>query len=209
MTPITDLPSEQYLYDLLPSRDAVVAKMEEEARKRSIPIVGPAVARLLYQYAQLVGARCVFEMGSAIGYSTIWWARAVGPQGKVYYSDGSSEKAAEAQGYFQQTGMTGRIEVLVGNSLDLIDSVRGEFDIVFIDVDKAQYPDAFRKALPRIRRGGLVIVDNVLWSGRVARGETDPQTSGVREFNRLFYGTPGLYPVILPLRDGVAVGVKQ
>lgn len=209
MTPITDPPSERYLYDLLPPRDAVVAEMEEEARKRSIPIVGPAVARLLYQYAQLIEARRVFEMGSAIGYSTIWWARAVGPKGKVYYSDGSNDKAAEAQGYFGRAGVSDRIEILRGNSLDLIDSVQGEFDIVFIDVDKAQYPAAFRKALPRVRKAGLLIADNVLWSGRVARGESDPQSEGIREFNRLFYETPELYPVVLPLRDGVAVGVKQ
>jgi predicted O-methyltransferase YrrM len=209
MTQITDEPSERYLYGLLPGRDAVLASMEETAEKRSIPIVGPAVGRLLYQYARVIQATHVFEMGSAIGYSTIWWAKAVGAGGKVYYSDGSREKASEAKGYFEKSGLSDRIEILVGDSLALIDSVAGEFDIVFIDVDKPQYPEAFQKALPRIRRGGLLITDNVLWSGRVARGATDPQSEGIREFNRLFYAARELFPVILPIRDGVAVGVKQ
>ena len=80
--------------------------------------------------------------------------------------------------------------------------------MIFNDVDKHQYPAAFRKALPRIRKGGLFITDNVLWSGKVARDDDDPDTNGVREFNRLIYSWPSLYSSILPIRDGVAVCLK-
>jgi predicted O-methyltransferase YrrM len=208
MNGITDKAVERYIYDILPERDEVVREMEDEARQRRIPIIGPAVARVLHQYALITGARRVFEMGSAIGYSTIWLARAVGEGGRVFYTDGSQKNADEARGYFERAGVADRIEILVGNSIDLIDSVEGEFDLIFNDVDKHQYPDAFRKAAPRVRRGGLFITDNVLWSGRVAREDSDPDTEGVRELNRLLYSSSELYTTILPIRDGIAVCLK-
>ena len=99
---ITDPRVENYLYTVLPARNAVSQEMERQAKERDIPIVGPAVARLLFQYARLINARTVFEMGSAIGYSTIWWAMAVGDGGKVHYTDGSEKNAKEARGYFEQ-----------------------------------------------------------------------------------------------------------
>ncbi len=199
---------EAYTYELLPPRDDVVSEMEQQAIERSIPIIGPAVARVLQQYALAINARRVFEMGSAIGYSTIWLARAVGPVGRVYYTDGGEKNAAEARGYFERAGILDRIEILVGDSIDLIDSVEGEFDLIFNDVDKHQYPAAFRKAAPRIRKGGLFITDNVLWGGRVARGDSDADTEGVREFNRLIYSSREMYSSILPIRDGLAVCLK-
>lgn len=208
MDAITDKDVERYMYELLPARDAVLTEMEERARHQSIPIIGPAVARVLYQYAVIIGARRVFEMGSAIGYSTIWLARAVGRGGRVYYTDGSRKNADDARGYFERAGVSDRIEILVGDAIDRIDSVEGEFDLIFNDVDKHQYPEAFRKAAPRLKKGGLFITDNVLWSGRVAQGETDEYTLGVAEFNRLIYSTEELYPVILPIRDGIAVCLK-
>ena len=208
MNGITDKDVESYLYELLPERDEVLAEMEEQARERRIPIIGPAVARVISQYAVAIGAKRVFEMGSAIGYSTIWLARAVGEGGLVYYTDGSEKNASEAHGYIERAGLADRIQILIGDSRDLIDTVDGEFDLVFNDVDKYQYPDVFRKAVPRVRSGGFFITDNVLWSGRVAREDTDRDTEGIREFNRLIYSSDELFPTILPIRDGIAVCLK-
>jgi len=208
MNGITDKAVERYMDELLPARDEVLSEIEEKARLRDIPIIGPAVARVIYQYARLISAKRVFEMGSAIGYSTIWLARAVGETGKVYYTDGSEKNASEAREYFERAGIAGRIEILTGDSCDLIDQVEGEFDLVFNDVDKHQYPDAFRKAVPRVRRGGLFITDNTLWYGKVAREDTDRDTEGVREFNRLAYSSEELLTTILPIRDGLAVCMK-
>jgi predicted O-methyltransferase YrrM len=207
MEPITIPEVEKYLYAMLPERDPVLAEMERLAKERDIPIVGPAVGRVLYQYAQLIGARRIFEMGSAIGYSTIWWARAVGPRGKVYYSDGDPQNAEKARGYVERAGVRDRIEVLVGNSLELIEQVEGHFDLVFNDVDKHYYPQVLPLALPRLRKGGLFITDNVFWSGRVGRpvAPDDKDTKGILEFNRLLYSTPELFVTLLPLRDGLAV----
>ena len=209
MNGITDKLVDQYMHDILPARDEVLAEIESKAEQRDIPIIGPAVARVLYQYAQLINAKRVYEMGSAIGYSTIWLARAIGSSGKVYYTDGSAENAAEARGYFERAGVADRIEVLTGDSMALLDEVDGEFDLIFNDVDKHQYPDAFHKAVPRVRSGGLFITDNALWYGKVARDDNDKYTKGVREFNQLIYAADDLYPTVLPIRDGVAVCLKR
>jgi len=200
---------ENYMRDLLPSRDPVVAEMEDFAKRHRVPIVGPMVGRFLYQLARFVDAARVFEMGSAIGYSTIWFARALKPGGKVYYTDGSQDNAARAREYIKRTGVTDRVEILVGNALELIDRVEGEFDIVFNDVDKCDYPTVYRKAADRVRIGGLLLSDNVLWSGRVADAAvTDEYTEGVRSFNKLLYADKRYYSTILPLRDGVAVALR-
>ena len=198
---------EQYLYELLPERDAVVGEMERYAEEHRVPIIGPAVARLLSLFAQVSGAKRIFEMGSAIGYSTIWLARAAGPKGKLHYTDGDPENAKRASEYFRRAGVAKRINVQVGDALELVKKTPGQFDLIFNDVDKHQYPDALRAALPKLRKGGLFITDNTLWSGKVARpaASDDAATRGVQEFNRLVYASKDLYPVLIPLRDGVTV----
>ncbi len=199
-----------YLYGLLPKRDSVVREMERYAAKRAVPIIGPAVARVLALLVQVSGARRIFEMGSAIGYSTIWLARAAGPTAEVFYSDGDPAKAAQAAGYFRRAGVSSRITILTGISQLMLRKTPGTFDLIFIDVDKHQYPEALRAALPKLRRGGLLVVDNVLWSGRVARPvrKGDAATRGILALNRAVYANKQLYPVLLPLRDGVLVARK-
>jgi predicted O-methyltransferase YrrM len=200
---------EDYLYSTLPPRDEVLAEMEALAAESKIPIVGPAVGRILQQLAMMIGARTIFEMGSAIGYSTIWWARGVGDGGKVIYTDGDPENARRARGYFDRAGVTGRIAIKTGDALELLSEQKQEFDIIFNDVDKEDYPRVFRLAVPRLRKGGLFVTDNVLWSGKVAKGDPDSHTRAILEFNRLLYSSPELFTTILPIRDGVAVAVKR
>jgi predicted O-methyltransferase YrrM len=200
---------EKYLYGILPKRDAVIAEMEALARRNDIPIIGPAVARMLALLVQVSGAKRIFEMGSAIGYSTIWLARAAGRGARVHYTDGDSENARRARDYFRRAGVANRIRIHVGDAVKLIDSVSGNFDIIFCDVNKHQYPAALRKALPRLKRGGLLIADNTLWSGRVAQRAKDKNTRALQRFNRMIYASRELYPVIIPLRDGVAICRKS
>lgn len=210
---ITGPEVENYLYAMLPPRDEVLSEMEHQALQRRIPIVGPVVGRFFHLLAQMTQAKSVFELGSAIGYSTIWWARAIGEGGHVFYTDGDPQKAQEARGYFDRAGVTDRITVKIGDALELLSEQKQEFDIVFCDIDKEDYPRALRMAKSFVRRGGLFVADNVLWSGRVvyAAGNssvhTDPQhhTKQVVEFNRALYDSPDFYTVILPVRDGVAV----
>jgi predicted O-methyltransferase YrrM len=198
---------EQYLYQLLPERDGVIREMEEYAAQHRVPIIGPAVARLMSLLVQVSGAKRIFEMGSAIGYSTIWLARAAGPKAKVIYTDGDPEKAKRATEYFRRAGVAKRIEVRVGIAQELLKKTPGTFDLIFNDIDKNQYPSALRAALPKVKRGGLFIADNTLWSGKAARppAADDRDTQGIQEFNRLVYESKELYPVLIPLRDGVTV----
>ncbi len=208
MNGIVDKAVERYLYDLLPGRDAVIREMERYAQQHGVPIIGPAVARVLALLVQISGAKRIFEMGSAIGYSTTWIARAAGPGAQVFYTDGNPANAQRAQRHFRRAGVASRIRVLVGDAVKLIDRAPGKFDLIFIDVDKHQYPAAFRKALPRLKRGGLLIADNALWSGRVTRRAKDRATRGIQQFNRVVYSSKQLFPVIIPLRDGVLVARK-
>jgi predicted O-methyltransferase YrrM len=166
---------------------------------------------MLALFAQVSGAKRIFEMGSAIGYSTIWLARAAGPKGKVTYTDGDPANAQRAQEYFRRAGVARRINVQVGDALELLKKTPGKFDLIFNDVNKDQYPDALRVALPKLKRGGLFITDNTLWSGKAALPAAldDAATRGVQEFNRLVYASKELYPVLIPLRDGVTVCRKQ
>jgi caffeoyl-CoA O-methyltransferase len=203
----TDETVEDYIYDLLPSRDAVIDEMEEYAAHNRVPIIGPAVARLLTLLVQISGARRIFEMGSAIGYSTIWLARAAGPKAEVFYTDGSSDNARRAEGYFRRAGVAKRIHLGVGDAFAVLKKTPGKFDMIFNDIDKHQYPDALRAALPRLKRGGLLVADNTLWSGKAVRAAPadDKHTRGIQEFNRLVYASKDLYTVLVPLRDGVTI----
>ena len=206
---ITAEPVEGYLYSLLPPRDEVLVEIENAAAQRDIPIVGPAVARILHQLALITGAKNIFEMGSAIGYSTIWWARAVGDGGRVIYTDGDRKNADEARGYFERAGVVDRITIKVGDALELLSEQTQLFDIIFCDVDKEDYPRAFRLAVPKLRKGGLFVADNVLWSGKVTQeNSVDASTKAIQEFNRLLYRSADLFTTILPIRDGLAVAIK-
>lgn len=207
---ITTTAVEDYIYSLLPPRDEVLAEMETEAARHKVPIVGPAVGRLLYQLALMTKAKNVFEMGSAIGYSTIWWARAIAGGGQVIYTDGDSNNAARARKYFDRAGVSDRIAVKTGDALELLSEEKQQFDIIFNDVDKEDYPRVFRIAIPKLRKGGLFVTDNVLWSGKVAqKNPAEKSTKAILEFNKLLYDSPDLFTTILPIRDGVAVAIKK
>ncbi|HEY3972642.1 MAG TPA: O-methyltransferase [Candidatus Sulfotelmatobacter sp.] len=205
----TSGPVDDYIYSMLPQREEVLAEMEDYATAHNVPIVGPAVARVLQQLAMAINARTVFELGSAIGYSTIWWAQAVGERGQVIYTDGDSKNAERARVYFRRAGVTKQISLHTGDALEYLSEQKQEFDIIFNDVDKEDYPRVLRLVAPRLRKGGLFITDNVLWSGRVAEKKPDRTTKAILEFNRNLFDAKEFYTTILPIRDGLAVALKK
>ncbi len=210
MTPLYSAELDRYILELLPPRHPVILEMEAQARERDIPIVGPAVATLLATLAESIGARRVFELGSAIGYSTAFFARAVGVEGRVFYTDGGEANTREARGYLERLGLAARVEIRTGEAVGLLRKTSGLFDVVFIDIDKEGYPGALEEAAPRVRPGGYLLADNVLWSGRVADpAATDGATEGIREFNRRLFARSDFDAAIVPLRDGVAIARRR
>lgn len=198
---------EAYINELLPARDAVLAEMEALAGERRIPIIGPACAGLLAQLVMISGARRIFELGSAIGYSTIWLARAAGAEAEIHYSDGSPDNARQAQAYFGRAGVASRIQVHVGDALAALAATPGQFDMIFNDVDKEGYPQVLATVPDRLRLGGLFITDNTLWHERVLDPQ-DETSRAVVEFDRKLFASKQFWTTLVPLRDGVTVSLK-
>src|SRR5262245_1129523 len=144
MSSITPDSIDLYIKALAPPRDPVLAEMEALASENRIPIVGPVVGSLLFQMATLVSATRIFELGSAIGYSTIWLARALRPGGTIYYTDGDEKNARLAEDFIRRAGVRDRVQIMVGDALTSFEKVPGDFDLIFNDVDKEGYPDVYR-----------------------------------------------------------------
>ncbi|MBL8237192.1 MAG: O-methyltransferase [Bryobacterales bacterium] len=198
---------EQYMADLLPARDPLLAEMEAYAYANKINIIGPGCASILAQLVLLSGARRIFELGSAIGYSTIWLARAAGPGAEIHYSDGDPANASRARDYFTRAGLADRITVHTGDALTALASTTGEFDMIFNDVDKEGYPDVLDVAPDRVRPGGVFVTDNTLWKAKVLDPQDD-ETEGVDTFNRRLFADPRFLTSLIPLRDGMTLGIK-
>jgi predicted O-methyltransferase YrrM len=199
---------ERYLSELAPSEDPVLREMERIAEEREFPIIGPLVGRLCYLLAYSVRARDVFEMGSGFGYSTWFFAQAVGQGGRVVHTDGDAKNSNEAKRYLEQAGLASRVTFEVGDARQVITRYPGPFDIVFIDIDKDAYPQALELARARVRVGGLIITDNVLWSGRVTKQDVGAETAAIQRYNKEAHKAMDLVTTILPVRDGVSVSVK-
>ncbi len=198
---------ERYLDSLLPARDAVLQEMESEATRRNIPIIGPVAGRVLAQLVMINKAKRIFELGSAIGYSTIWLARAAGPGAEIHYSDSSVENAHEASGYFARAGVASQIHVHVGDGLTSLAQTSGEFDFIFNDVNKEGYPAVLEAVPPRLKRGGVFVTDNTLWHERVLNPKEESDRAVV-EFNSKLYESVRFFTTLLPVRDGFSVAVK-
>ena len=199
---------EKYLLSVAPDSESVAAEMERLAAQRHFPIVGPLVGRLLMLLSRVVDARRVFECGSGFGYSALWFARGMRPEGCVILTDGREENCAEARAFLGRAGLAGCTDVRRGDALKILEAENDPFDIIFCDIDKRGYPGVHPLVGPRLRPGGLFVCDNMLWFGKVAGPDQDDDTRGVRELTRLLYADPSLQTTILPLRDGVSVSVR-
>jgi predicted O-methyltransferase YrrM len=201
---------EEYLRALYDGDDPVRHEMEELARERHFPIVGPLVGRTLQLLVRAISARRVFELGSGYGYSALFFARAVGSGGEVHCTELSGENIALARGFLSRAGVLERVHYHQEEARGALERVGGIFDIVYNDIDKEGYPETVELAHAHLRPGGLFITDNVLWSGRVLDGEDDgkPATRGVKEFTRRLFAHTGFLTSINPTRDGVAVAIR-
>jgi predicted O-methyltransferase YrrM len=211
---IVDPRIEAYMEERLRRFDEpVLLEMEALADERSFPIVGRNVGVTLEVLARAVGARRIMELGSGFGYSAYWHARAVGPGGEVHLTDGDPENASRAADFLRRAGLADRITFHVGDAVGEMAKLDGDFDVVFCDIDKHGYPEAWRAASERIRPGGLYVCDNVLWYGRVAAeddatGGRAEWTGAILEHNRLVAEDERFISTIVPTRDGVLVAIR-
>jgi predicted O-methyltransferase YrrM len=206
--PIVHPRIEEYLRRIARPRDAVLSDMEELARQRDFPIVGPLVGTLLQVLARALGARRVLELGSGFGYSAIWFARGMGDEGRVVATEADPSNAEAGRGFVARAGLSRQIDFRVGDAHETARRLEGTFDIVFNDVDKQDYPRSLAAANRLLRPGGLFISDNMLWRGSVVEEGREPTTRGVQELTRLLYDSSEYLTTLIPLRDGVTVSLR-
>jgi caffeoyl-CoA O-methyltransferase len=211
---IVDPRVEDYMRSLLTRYDEpVLLEMEAEGTERNFPIIGRLVGVTVELLARSIGAERVFELGSGFGYSAYWFSRAVGPDGEVHATDGDPANEPKALEYLSRAGLVEPIRWHVGDAVENLGAVDGDFDVVYNDIDKQGYPDAWRAARERIRVGGLYLCDNVLWSGAVAdpggdHGRDATTTNAILEHNRLIADDERFVSSIVPTRDGVFVALR-
>jgi predicted O-methyltransferase YrrM len=201
-----------YLEKLVPARSGELAAMEAYASENNFPIVGPIAGQLCYQLARLMGAQRVFELGSGYGYSTAWFARAVQENGggvvhHVVWDDKLSQMARKHLGAL---GYTDIVRFQVGEAVEALRNTDATFDIIFNDIDKAGYPASVPVILEKLRPGGLLIIDNMLWSGKIFdEQDNSPATVGVREVTKLLTDSSKWITTLAPIRDGLIVAMKK
>jgi predicted O-methyltransferase YrrM len=200
-----------YIDGLVPPRHPEMQAMEEEAERIDFPIVGPASGFLCYQVARMIGARRVFELGSGYGYSTAWFAKAVGENGggEVFHVVWDDEMSSEARRHMAALGFDGIVHYHVGEAVQTLRLTAGPFDLIFNDINKEDYAASLPVIAEKLRPGGVLIVDNMLWHGNIfdTRDKT-PATASIRKLTEMLTRSPDWITSLVPVRDGVMVAYK-
>jgi caffeoyl-CoA O-methyltransferase len=202
----------KYVLRTNPEPPVIFAKIEEQARNENRPIVSKDTGLFLHLLTKITNAKRILEIGCNIGYSGTWFATALGEDGHLDTLEISPEIAKEAEKFFKEAGVENKVKVHVGPALDTIPTLNEEYDILFIDAAKKQYKAYVELSLPKLRKGALILVDNVLWSGKVANEEIpkdDKLTNSLKEFNEYFSNHPDIETTILTIGDGIALGIKS
>lgn len=200
-----------YIDSLVPPRLPEMQAMEKDAEEMDFPIVGPASGYLCYQVARMIGARCVFELGSGFGYSTAWFARAVTENGggEVYHVVWDEELSHQAQTHLASLGYNGIIRFHVGEAVQILRETAGPFDLIFNDINKEDYANSLPVIAGKLRPGGVLIVDNMLWHGRIFDSkDKTPATESIRKLTELLTRSPEWIASLVPVRDEVIVAYK-
>lgn len=206
----TDIQS--YVTALVPERADELQRMEAYADEHGFPIIGPAAGYLCYQMARMIGARRIFELGSGYGYSTAWFAQAVEENGggEVHHVVWDEGLSAQARRHLGAMGYEGTIQYHIGEAVSTLNTVDGPFDLIFNDIDKHMYPESLKVLTPKLRRGGLLIIDNMLWGGKAYdprdRSET---TEAIRTATQMLTNDDEWIASLVPVRDGVIVAMKR
>ena len=203
---------QEYLTSLVPAREPEMQAMEAYAEEHDFPIIGAACGYYCYQSARMIGARSVFEMGSGYGYSTAWFAKAVKENGGgvVHHTVWDDELSQRAKGHLFSMGYGDMVEFHNAEAVETLRKTPGTFDIIFNDIDKEAYPDSLPVIKEKLRSGGLLIIDNMLWDGQIFDpNDHDESTDAIRRFTRNITTDPDWIVSLAPVRDGMIVGCKK
>lgn len=200
-----------YLNGLVRHGDPVLERLEKQAAETRFPIIGPPAGQFCYLVARMLKARRIFELGSGFGYSTIWFAKAVRDNGggEVYHTVWDDDLSRQARANVEEAGLSDIVRFQVSEAVAALRQTNGPFDVIFNDIDKHGYPDSIPVLKPKLRAGGVLIIDNMLWHGRLwEAGDTDPSTEGVRKVTQLIRDDPDFVSSLVPIRDGMITALK-
>lgn len=203
---------QDFLISLVPPREEEMKKMEQYAKRTDFPIIGPAAGYYCYQIARMIGAKSVFELGSGYGYSTAWFAKAVKENGggAVHHVVWDAKLSEMATRHLSQLGYGNILQYHVAEAVETLRQTSGPFDLIFNDIEKQDYPKSLPLIKEKLRPGGVLIIDNILWSGRIFdKKDTSPATQGVREFTRMITKDSDWIVSLAPVRDGMIVAYKK
>lgn len=203
---------QEYLATLVPPREPELQKMEEYAEKNDFPIIGPVCGYYCYQLARMINAKSIFELGSGYGYSTAWFAKAVKENGGglVHHTVWDEDLSKRAVGHLSALGSGDLVQFHVAEAVETLRQTQGPFDIIFNDIDKEGYPDSLPVIKEKLRHGGILIIDNMLWSGRVYDSNNhEKSTEAIRRFTSDITTDLDWIVSLFPARDGMIVAYKN
>jgi caffeoyl-CoA O-methyltransferase len=203
---------QDYLATLVPPREPEMVAMEKHAEKHNFPIIGPVCGYYCYQLARMIGAKSVFELGSGYGYSTAWFAKAVKENGGgiIHHTVWDDELSSMAQGHLSKLGYGTMVQYHNAEAVETLRQTAGQFDIIFNDIDKEGYPDSLPVIKEKLRSGGILIIDNMLWSGRTFDSSNkEKSTRAIRKFIKTITTDPDWIVSLAPMRDGMIVAYKK
>ncbi len=212
MSKILNPEQAKYLESFIKKGDSLITEMEAYAGENKIPILSRDSAVLLEQLVIMLKPKRVLELGTAIAYSSIRIARCLGNKGTVHTIEKSKDNIKIAKSNIKKSGLVDKIKLIEGNALDILPELEKKYDLIFLDADKTDYKTLFQYASGLLRKNGVLFVDNLLWHGYAA-AENVPQSYKesarlIREFNDMFCSNPKLKTSILPVGDGIGIGIK-
>ena len=203
---------QDYLTTLVPQREPELQKMEEHAEKHDFPIIGAACGYYCYQLARMLNAKSVFELGSGYGYSTAWFAKAVKENGGgvVHHTVWDDELSKQAKEHLSKLGSADVVKFHNAEAVETLRQTPGPFDIIFNDIDKDGYPDSLPVIKEKLRSGGILIIDNMIWHGQILDpNDHEKTTEAIRRFTRDITTDPDWIVSLTPMRDGMIVAYKK
>jgi len=203
---------QDYLSSLVPPREPELQRMEEIAEKNKFPIIGPACGYYCYQLARMIKAQSIFELGSGYGYSTAWFAKAVKENGGgvVHHTVWDEDLSKRAQQHLSALGLVELIQFHNAEAVETLRQTSGPFDIIFNDIDKDGYPDSLPVVKEKLRHGGILIIDNMIWHGQTLdANDHEKTTEAIRRFTRDITTDLDWIVSLIPARDGMIVAYKK